>query len=51
MKKTYLKCYRRLQIPVFWEGGLELYQEDTYVATSSPYMKETRLPFPESEHK
>ena len=51
MKQTHLKCYHGLQIPVFWEGALELYQEDTYVHPPYPYTEETRLPFQKSEHK
>ena len=29
MKQTRLECYHGQQTPVFWEGVLELYQEDT----------------------
>ena len=51
MKQTHLKCYHGQQSPVFWEGVLELYQENTYVATPSLHIEEPRLPFHESEHK
>ena len=51
MKQSHLECYHRLQSPVFREGVLELYQEDMYVASPSPYTEETRLLFHKTEHK
>ena len=51
MKQTHLECYHGLQSPVLSEGVLELYQEDTYVASPYPYTEEPRIPFEKSEHK
>ena len=51
MKQTNLACYHGLQSPVFWEGVLELHQEDTYVAAPYLYTEEPRIMFHKSEQK
>ena len=37
IKQTHPAYYHGLKIPVFWEGVLELYQEDMYMVDPSPY--------------